>query len=438
MGGLEPHVWRDRIGAAAVKFWAAQTLVATVLRPTVFDLSQTYPTGLVKVLEVGAEGLYDVGVSQFDGLAVLGMDLVAWMVGRGLNRVVLLESPIGNTVPVHFIAELAKKRGLAVEIVQWNAPRNDRSKRGRTVEESAAICGADTKGFDLVVLVDECITGTRFLKLFDALVGHVGRDRLLPIAMIFHDPRRPGLDKHPKRAKLIKRMEVQGDLLGYANSHVGFSQQRLFQFDGPFSRWPSPVIWGDSDLIAGKRKVNLTFMLIDHYKKIVADLAQHQSVFLPHLTAAWSLDERGRSFVFAPGLVRSNFKSFCRDLPLDAFRDVLWAKAKERFPEDYSGGLESMSHTGVWERYDWLRSAFIEEAARRIGEERAGMLYHAVDTVFAASFHKHKPEAGRDLDATAYTIPFNDTIRSLNGWLIRRLLSRVKELELMKYGDGRA
>ncbi|MEY9416827.1 hypothetical protein ABIF69_003269 [Bradyrhizobium japonicum] len=59
------------------------------------------------------------------------------------------------------------------------------------------------------------------------------------------------------------------------------------------------------------------------------------------------------------------------------------------------------------------------------------MLYHAVDTVFSASFHEHKPEAARDLDATAYTIPFNGTIRSLNGWLIRKLLSRVNELELL-------
>jgi hypothetical protein len=46
-------------------------------------------------------------------------------------------------------------------------------------------------------------------------------------------------------------------------------------------------------------------MLIDHYRNIIDDLALNQSVFLPHLTRAWSLDERGRAFVFAPGVVQS-------------------------------------------------------------------------------------------------------------------------------------
>lgn len=149
-----------------------------MLRPTVFDPNQTYPHGLIKALAAGAADLYDLGLSQFDGLALVGMELVEWMLGKGLRRVALIESPIGNTVPVQFIAALAKKRGLAVEILQWNAPRNDRTKRGRTVEESAAVCGAETMRFDLVVLVDECLTGTRFLKLFDALIGPIGKNRL--------------------------------------------------------------------------------------------------------------------------------------------------------------------------------------------------------------------------------------------------------------------
>jgi hypothetical protein len=131
---LEDHPWRGRLGKAALKFWAAQTLVATVLRPTVFDPYQTYPSAIVRALEAGAEGLYDVGVSQFDGLAVLGMDLVAWLVRCGLKRVALIESPIGNTVPVQFIAALARKRGLSV-----------RSCNGTLRETIAPIAAARSK-----------------------------------------------------------------------------------------------------------------------------------------------------------------------------------------------------------------------------------------------------------------------------------------------------
>jgi hypothetical protein len=98
-------------------------------------------------------------------------------------------------------------------------------------------------------------------------------------------------------------------------------------------------------------------------------------------------------------------------------------------PAGLSGDLEAMSNTGVRERYDWLRSAFMEEATRRIGEQRAGILYHAIDTVFSASFPERVPRVGRDLDATAYTIDFNATIRSFNSWLIRKLVDWVDELE---------
>src|SRR5262249_5709140 len=149
----------------------------------------------------------------------------------------LIESPLGNTVPVHFIAALATKRGRSVEIVQWNAPRNDRANRGRTVEESAAICGAETQSFDLIVLVDECLTGTRFLKHLQALIAPVGNDPLPPIAMLFADSRRGDLTKHPQRARLIEAVEAQGEHLGYSNCHVGFSGQRRFQFNGEWVFW---------------------------------------------------------------------------------------------------------------------------------------------------------------------------------------------------------
>ncbi len=368
--------------------------------------------------------------SQFDQLAILGMQLVSWLIEKKPKRVALIESPLGNTVPVQFLEALAKRRGLLVEIVQWNAPRNDRPRRGRTVEDAAAVCATETGDFDLVVLTDESLTGTRFLKLFEALIGPVGKDRLLPIAMFFPDSRRSDLAQHPSRARLVKALEAQAEHIGYTNCHATFSGQRRFRIDGgALAYWPSPVIWSDSGLIAGKRKVNLAFMLIDHFQDIIVDLAERNSVYRPYLESAWAVNDRGQMFAFAPGLTQRFFESAARDLPLAEFRDQLWARAKERFPDDYTGNLEAMSRTGVEERYDWLRNAFLEEATRRIGEQRAGTLYNAADTVFSFSSSERAPQAGRDLDATLYTIPFNETIRSINGWLIQKMLSRVGELD---------
>ena len=62
-------------------------------------------------------------------------------------------------------------------------------------------------------------------------------------------------------------------------------------------------MWGDSDLIAGKRKVNLVFMLLRHFFNILADLAQEQSTYRPYLEIAWSQDTTGAVSVFAPGLL---------------------------------------------------------------------------------------------------------------------------------------
>jgi hypothetical protein len=332
---IEDHAWRDRISRAAAKFWAAQTLVTTALRPTVFDPNYDYPAAIASALETGAQGLFDVGQSQFDQLAMLGKELVKWLIERKPTRIALIESPIGNTVPTQFLEALAKGQGLSAKIVQWNAPRNDRARLGRTVEDTAAICAAETEAFDLVVLADESLTGTRFLKLFDALIQPIGKDRLVPIAMLFPDVQRPNLGRHENRARLIKVLETQGKYIGYPNCHVTFSGHRWFRIDGgPRAIWQSPVIWGDSEMVAGKRKINLAFMLIDHFRDIIDDLAQTDSMYRPYLERAWALNEHGRAFAFVPGLMQRCFESIGRDLLLEEFRNELWANAKARFPQD--------------------------------------------------------------------------------------------------------
>ena len=54
---------------------------------------------------------------------------------------------------------------------------------------------------------------------------------------------------------------------------------------------------------------------------------------------------------------------------------------------------------------------------------------------FQPRFANISRQVARDLDATSYTIPFNETIRSLNGWLIRKLLSKVDELERLNSSE---
>lgn len=424
-----PNAHSDRLGLAAAKFWAAQALVTTVLRPTVFDTEFVYPLGVGRALQRAAVGLFDVGQLQFDALARLANEIIDRLLARQVKNIAFIESPFGNTVPTQLLKVLADDAGLSAQIVQWNAPRNDRPNEGRTVDDAAADCAESTARFDLVILLDESLTGTRFIKLYDVLIERIGPLRFLPIAMLFGDVTRPELKANENRKRLIDRVQPQAERVGFPRGYVAFPRQRPFKKDQEnHVFWQAPVIWNDSDLIAGKRKINFIFMLLDHYFKMIESMAEAESDFRRFLEVAWSQNERGQQFAFKPDLLRGFFQRVIRDLPLAPFKQRLRELAKARFPQDYSGKLRHLDWKGALERYEWLRNTLLLEATNVIGEGRAGCLNNAVDTVFSASFFEHAPKASRDLDATLYTLPFNDTIRSFNQALLEKLKVRAKLL----------
>jgi hypothetical protein len=250
---------------AATLFWAAQTLANTVLRPSGLDSNACHPPAIARAMARGADGLFDVGQSQFEDLARLARDLVDWIATQGLRSVALIESPLGNSVPVQLIGELLKDRKISFHTVLWNAPRNDKPARGRTAREAAKQCAAATAENDLVIFLDEVLSGTRFVKLYDALSKEIEGRRFLPIAMTFHDIARPAIADSPSRKRLESRLAQHQASTAFRPLIVPFPRHRLFKIDsGNWVHWPAPAIWGDSDLIAGKRKVNLIFTLIDH------------------------------------------------------------------------------------------------------------------------------------------------------------------------------
>ena len=185
-------------------------------------------------------------------------------------------------------------------------------------------------------------------------------------------------------------------------------------------------MWGDSDLIAGKRKVNLIFTLLDHCFGILDDLGADESDFRTYLERAWRQDTTGATYLHSPGLMKSVFRNIIDDLPLKALQSDLWAKAKDRFPEDYRGQPFTMYEEGTIERWSWFREAFVAAAGQRLGEQRAVVAWRAIDDTFAASFSDRKPRPSRDHDATPYTFPFNSTITALNCRLRELILASVQ------------
>jgi hypothetical protein len=93
-----PDPTRDAIGLAAAMFWAAQALTFLLgIDHVVSDKSIDVP--LVRTaMERGAEGLFEVGRSQFLELAQMVVNLVDWLVRDGRKKIVLIEAPLGNSV----------------------------------------------------------------------------------------------------------------------------------------------------------------------------------------------------------------------------------------------------------------------------------------------------------------------------------------------------
>jgi len=114
------------------------------------------------VLSEAAEGLFKFAHSQFVQLARVTDDLVDWLQRIGFNNVAIIESPLGNCVPVSVITRLAKARGLKIEVVEWGFPRNASVGRGYNVKDAARKLAAEPLivSADCVLFVDDALTGS--------------------------------------------------------------------------------------------------------------------------------------------------------------------------------------------------------------------------------------------------------------------------------------
>ncbi|MYN04543.1 hypothetical protein GTP41_20840 [Pseudoduganella sp. DS3] len=421
-------IWTQRVvsvsdqgsrAKTAKKFWAAQALAMPILIREPLRTAQADPVA-VRLLQVGADALYDAGYPQFEKLRQVCHELVNWLIKQAWKRVVLIESPLGNCVPVAVLHSLAGRAGLSTQVVTWNAPRNDRAGAGWTVSDSAGSLSSDVDPGDLVVFADDVITGTRFVKTFDALSKKFP-GRVLPIAMAFNDPMKS--ETSPDQLKRVRsRASKAEQLFGYPHTFVNFPILPAFRIDaGAPVYWESPVIWGETDLVAGKRKVNLIFNLIDHLFHTLNDLTKPTSALAKYLHKAWQKDTTGASYAFAAGLREEVFSNLSNQLNIDEVRLTLDARAREAYPADFTGLVEGIDEEEVKQRWDWLRTTFLELAQAKLRSDEAYVLWRAFDETFAASHSQVRPRPSRDHAYAAYALQYNDVVRSFHERLVMRI-----------------
>lgn len=419
---LRPAHGEHPIAAELRKFFAGQIMFS--LLKDVRDGQKTYPPIVTRILEEAADGLFEFGRDQAVELAHVADELAWWMQQRQFAKVIILEMPIGNCIPVEIVRRIALAKDINVDVVEWAFPRNTAKRRGYSVRDAAEKFALDPRvtDADCILLLDDVQTGSRLLNIADALRRAVGKERLAVLGLHFEFPR--GSNKAPFHARDLTRIDGWATEMRMPFGNRTMPTLPLFIGDhGDDFFLESPSIWLGSDLIVGKRKVNLLYNKIDFYEQIARDLASDTGKYLQSLKrAVWSEDEVG-NWAFGPDVVEATFRRIFSSLSIDQlFRDVR-SEAATDFPEDQSATDADLSEQVMKARVDWLIAMIKTAALSQLSEQDAGMLTRAILETSNAGLNVPDRRITRDHAYGHYTSPYNATVRTLNDRLCDRIAS---------------
>lgn len=433
---FQPDPQRDLTGCAAADFMAAQTISSLLEVGAVIGEATVSVPLMQKVMERGADGLFTVGQTQFDELAQMTIDVVDWLARGRFNNIVLIEAPLGNSVPVAVLQRLARSRGLNSQIVEWACPRNDRAASGRTVEASAQDLATDpaVKSADMIVFADDAITGSRFLKMAKALRKAVGPTRVASIAMRVRYNPKAKFKVSPVRD--LSKVNDWAKPLGLPYGLLVFSDLPLFKFDndGP-ALFQSALAWGDSALTAGKRKANIIYYFLDRYEAIYRQLAlPGESPARDLLTQElWACDTSGQQFKVLPLVARDTFCGCINALPKDFFARIR-ASAEAVFPDEVLGQrITSVSE--VRRRTDWLAHCVFNEAVKALPNGKAHLLANAILTLSSAGFDAGAAGPSRDHSYGQGTFPLPPGEDALHIRLVDRIKAEAEKKTPRRHGS---
>ncbi|WGD54162.1 phosphoribosyltransferase [Bradyrhizobium sp. CB1650] len=410
---LQPASGEDPIAAELRKFFAGQ-LIFTILED-VRDQQKTYPPIVKRIFREAAEGLFEFGRDQAVALAEVADDLIKWMQRRRFARVIILEMPVGNCVPVEIVRRIAVAHDINVDVVEWAFPRNTAKRGGYTVRDAAQKFAEDPRvvGADCILLLDDVLTGSRLLNIAEALRRAVGKERLAVVGLHFTFPR--GSRKPPYPARNLTRFDGWATQMEMPFGNKIMPTLPLFKGDqGDDFFLESPSVWIGSDLIVGKRKVNLLYNKIDFYEQIARDLASDAGKYLRSLKhSVWSEDEGG-IWQFGSDIVEATFRRIFSKLSIDQlFRDVR-SEAATDFPADQSAIDADLGERVMRERVDWLVTTIKKSATSQLSEQEAGTLVRAILETSNAGLNVSERRIAKDHAYGHYTSPYNATVRTLN------------------------
>lgn len=344
-----------------------------------FDGETALPPEADVLFDGVAESIFSYGQDQFQELINLCRALAAHL--RNVSDgVVLIDSPIGNSLPIAVLASCLEP-AVPTQIARLNAPRNERRTRGLAYQDQVEqlVAQLDPSGHPLIYL-DDVGTGTRFRKLsraFEKATSKIGLS-FLQVAMVF-EPQAYVLSGEQKRARdaLRRRLTEAGGIAPGTAWRV-FPPPAHFKIDSgaPFCYEASPV-WGEDGLLAGQRKLNFAFEILDVFRRVIDDLVAPASEYRGILLAAWSKGIDGRVYSLDEAELRRGLAEVAADIDWRGIEEQI----RQEFAADYTGDLDGITWSGAQVRLARIVQVLADIAKNEHEPLRAQLLINAAKTV---------------------------------------------------------
>lgn len=208
-----------------------------------------------------AASFCDFAGAQVDQLRVLCERVLH--LSDGVDRTVLVELPIGNSIPTKLLEHVLSAAGRSVQVVTIALSRSDKRRSGITREQliNESLSRLELRDTDLVVLADEWNTGANFAKITKYVAGALReRTRFVPIALLAHDAL-----ANATSAQLAKHEK----LAVAAGSTGEFCRVEFPKLDS----YPFPFFWAERDRFSGYRKLQLLGALVSSIDAAIEHLA---------------------------------------------------------------------------------------------------------------------------------------------------------------------
>lgn len=192
------------------------------------------------------------------------------------NRIILVELPVGNSIPIRILRHFLEKHMCKAETLRVSLSRNDTQHKGITRRQllESRLAAIVTSG-DVVIYLDEWLTGSNFRTVSEHIASvlrasQAGDVSLLPVGMLTDNSRFAS-----QYSSCVRRHKTLVECAGF-----GFERSSRFRIEFPplsgILPRPGHFFWGEHDWMAGYRKVQLLGMAATVVDEAVERLMKSQ------------------------------------------------------------------------------------------------------------------------------------------------------------------